>query len=213
MWPSLIEKAKQGGIDVIQTYVFWNLREPKQGQYDFSGRNDIIGFIKQIQSQGLYACIRIGPFIESEWTYGGLPFWLHDVPGIVFRSDNEPFKVEYRLSKNSKYDDDRMDNFSNSREAGPSSDKFFQGVLGQEEKLRGESPSVEKFRDVKAVLSGPPEFFQADRTEPISGSKVVLEKIFWDHHHNHQIEVIFDTTQQWNDIHRRYFGDRDVVKD
>ncbi|KAK1554856.1 hypothetical protein Q3G72_018381 [Acer saccharum] len=99
-------------------------------QYDFSGRNDIIGFIKQIQSQGLYACIRIGPFIESEWTYGGLPFWLHDVPGIVFRSDNEPFKVEYRLSKNSKYDDDRMDNFSNSMEAGPSSDKFFQGVLG-----------------------------------------------------------------------------------
>ncbi|KAK1554080.1 hypothetical protein Q3G72_007542 [Acer saccharum] len=103
MWPSLIEKAKQGGIDVIQTYVFWNLHEPKQGQYDFNGRNDIIGFIKQIQSQGLYACIRIGPFIESEWTYGGLPFWLHDVPGIVFRSDNEPFKVEYRLSKNSKY--------------------------------------------------------------------------------------------------------------
>ncbi|KAK3230599.1 hypothetical protein Dsin_002480 [Dipteronia sinensis] len=97
MWPSLIEKAKQGGIDVIQTYVFWNLHEPKQGQYDFSGRNDIIGFIKQIQSQGLYACIRIGPFIESEWTYGGLPFWLHDVPGIVFRSDNEPFK--YHMQK------------------------------------------------------------------------------------------------------------------
>ncbi|KAL0360263.1 UNVERIFIED_CONTAM: Beta-galactosidase 16 [Sesamum radiatum] len=24
----------------------------------------------------------------------GLPFWLHDVPDIVFRSDNEPFKIE-----------------------------------------------------------------------------------------------------------------------
>lgn len=23
----------------------------------------------------------------------GLPFWLHNVPGIVFRTDNEPFKV------------------------------------------------------------------------------------------------------------------------
>lgn len=23
----------------------------------------------------------------------GFPFWLHDVPGIVFRTDNEPFKV------------------------------------------------------------------------------------------------------------------------
>ncbi|OMO50699.1 Glycoside hydrolase, family 35 [Corchorus olitorius] len=40
---------------------------------------------------------RIGPFIEAEWTYGELPFWLHDVPGIVFRSDNGPFK--YHMGK------------------------------------------------------------------------------------------------------------------
>lgn len=97
MWPSLISKAKQGGIDVIQTYVFWNLHEPKQGQYDFSGRRDIVRFIKKIQAQGLYVTLRIGPFIESEWTYGGLPVWLHDIPGIVFRSDNEPFK--YQMQK------------------------------------------------------------------------------------------------------------------
>nr|POE64789.1 beta-galactosidase 6 [Quercus suber] len=92
MWPSLIAKAKEGGLDVIQTYVFWNLHEPQPGQYDFSGRYDLVRFIKEIQAQGLYACLRIGPFIESEWNYGGFPFWLHDVPGIVYRSNNEPFK-------------------------------------------------------------------------------------------------------------------------
>lgn len=32
MWPSLIAKAKEGGIDVIQTYVFWKLHEPQKGQ-------------------------------------------------------------------------------------------------------------------------------------------------------------------------------------
>jgi len=32
MWPSLISKAKQGGIDVIETYVFWKLHEPQPGQ-------------------------------------------------------------------------------------------------------------------------------------------------------------------------------------
>ncbi|XP_059630706.1 beta-galactosidase 16 isoform X1 [Cornus florida] len=94
MWPSLIAKAKDGGLDVIQTYVFWNVHEPQPGQYDFSGRHDIVGFIKEVQAQGLYASLRIGPFIESEWSYGGLPFWLHDIPGIVYRSDNEPFKIE-----------------------------------------------------------------------------------------------------------------------
>ncbi|KAH1255332.1 Beta-galactosidase 3 [Glycine max] len=80
MWPDLIAKAKQGGLDVIQTY------------YDFRGRYDLVGFIKEIQAQGLYVCLRIGPFIQSEWKYGGFPFWLHDVPGIVYRTDNESFK-------------------------------------------------------------------------------------------------------------------------
>lgn len=32
MWPDLIQKAKDGGLDVIQTYVFWNGHEPSPGQ-------------------------------------------------------------------------------------------------------------------------------------------------------------------------------------
>lgn len=32
MWPSLIEKSKEGGLDVIETYVFWNVHEPHPGQ-------------------------------------------------------------------------------------------------------------------------------------------------------------------------------------
>ncbi|XP_020086187.1 beta-galactosidase 7-like isoform X1 [Ananas comosus] len=92
MWPSLITKAKEGGLDVIQTYVFWNVHEPIIGQYNFEGRYDLVRFIKEVHAQGLYVSLRIGPFVESEWKYGGFPFWLHDVPGITFRCDNEPFK-------------------------------------------------------------------------------------------------------------------------
>ncbi|KAJ6759641.1 BETA-GALACTOSIDASE 6 [Salix purpurea] len=109
MWPSLIAKAKEGGLDAIETYVFWNAHEPQPGHYDFSGRHDIVSFIKEVHAQGLYACLRIGPFIQSEWSYGGLPFWLHDIPGIVFRSDNEPFKVYMQnfTAKNSEHDEVR----------------------------------------------------------------------------------------------------------
>lgn len=39
-------------------------------QYEFSGRFDLVGFIKEIQAQGLYVTLRIGPYIESEFTYG-----------------------------------------------------------------------------------------------------------------------------------------------
>jgi len=35
MWPDLIAKAKEGGVDVIQTYVFWNLHEPQLGKVFF----------------------------------------------------------------------------------------------------------------------------------------------------------------------------------
>jgi beta-galactosidase GanA len=28
MWEDLIQKAKEGGLDVIETYVFWNVHEP-----------------------------------------------------------------------------------------------------------------------------------------------------------------------------------------
>ncbi|KAF8779431.1 hypothetical protein HU200_002701 [Digitaria exilis] len=34
MWPTLIAKAKEGGLDVIQTYVFWNVHEPVKGQIE-----------------------------------------------------------------------------------------------------------------------------------------------------------------------------------
>ncbi|AAG29193.1 beta-galactosidase, putative [Arabidopsis thaliana] len=96
MWPSLIAKAKSGGIDVVDTYVFWNVHEPQQGQFDFSGSRDIVKFIKEVKNHGLYVCLRIGPFIQGEWSYGGLPFWLHNVQGIVFRTDNEPFKYHMK---------------------------------------------------------------------------------------------------------------------
>ncbi|XP_006655346.2 beta-galactosidase 7-like [Oryza brachyantha] len=92
MWPKLIAKAKAGGLDVIQTYVFWNVHEHIQGQYNFEGRYDLVKFIRAIQAKGLYVSLRIGPFVEAEWKYGGFPFWLHDVPNITFRTDNEPFK-------------------------------------------------------------------------------------------------------------------------
>lgn len=39
-------------------------------QYNFNGRADLVRFIKEIQAQGLYASLRIGPFIEGEWNYG-----------------------------------------------------------------------------------------------------------------------------------------------
>lgn len=93
MWEDLIQKAKDGGLDVVETYVFWNVHEPTPGNYDFEGRYDLVRFIKTIQKAGLYAHLRIGPYVCAEWNFGGFPVWLKYVPGISFRTDNEPFKM------------------------------------------------------------------------------------------------------------------------
>ncbi|KAF5941912.1 hypothetical protein HYC85_019554 [Camellia sinensis] len=94
MWPDLIAKSKEGGADVIQTYTFWNGHEPVRGQYNFEGRYDLVKFVKLVGSRGLYLHLRIGPYVCAEWNFGGFPVWLRDVPGIVFRTDNAPFKDE-----------------------------------------------------------------------------------------------------------------------
>jgi beta-galactosidase len=94
MWPGLIQKAKDGGLDVIQTYVFWNGHEPVQGQYYFSDRYDLVRFVKLVKQAGLYVHLRIGPYVCAEWNFGGFPVWLKYVPGVSFRTDNGPFKAE-----------------------------------------------------------------------------------------------------------------------
>ncbi|XP_050243381.1 beta-galactosidase 15-like [Quercus robur] len=96
MWQPLIQKAKEGGIDAIETYVFWNAHEPLRRQYDFSGNLDLVRFIKTIQSEGLYAVLRIGPYTCAEWNYGGLPVWLHNIPGIQLRTANPLYLSEMK---------------------------------------------------------------------------------------------------------------------
>ncbi|XP_061989757.1 beta-galactosidase 13-like [Rosa rugosa] len=92
MWPDLLRKAKYGGLNVIQTYVFWNIHEPVKGQYNFSGNYDLVRFIKLVQEHGMYVTLRVGPFIQAEWNHGGLPYWLREVPNLIFRTDNAPYK-------------------------------------------------------------------------------------------------------------------------
>ncbi|KAL7177205.1 hypothetical protein ACSBR2_030525 [Camellia fascicularis] len=94
MWPDLIAKSKEGGADVIQTYTFWNGHEPVRGQYNFERRYDLLKFVKLVGSSGLCLHLRIGPYVCAEWNFGGFPVWLRDMPGIVFRTNNAPFKDE-----------------------------------------------------------------------------------------------------------------------
>lgn len=96
MWPDILDKARRGGLNVIQTYVFWNAHEPEPGKFNFQGNYDLVKFIRLVQAKGMFVTLRVGPFIQAEWNHGGLPYWLREVPGIIFRSDNEPYKFHMK---------------------------------------------------------------------------------------------------------------------
>ncbi|CAI0469004.1 unnamed protein product [Linum tenue] len=92
MWPELVRLAKEGGANTIETYVFWNGHEIKPDIYNFEGRFDLVKFVRIVQEAGMFLILRIGPFVAGEWNFGGIPVWLHFIPGTSFRTENDNFK-------------------------------------------------------------------------------------------------------------------------
>ncbi len=91
LWRDRIRAAKQAGINCIDTYVFWNLHEIKPGKFCFEGDLDLRQFIQTVAAEGLYCILRPGPYVGSGWDFGGLPAWLHRLPGIKLRQSNGLF--------------------------------------------------------------------------------------------------------------------------
>jgi hypothetical protein len=59
-WYEELCKMKAGGITVVSTYVFWIYHEEIEGEFDFTGDNDLRAFILECKKAGLEALIRIG---------------------------------------------------------------------------------------------------------------------------------------------------------
>ncbi len=96
-WYDRLLKLKQCGFNTVETYTCWNLHEPFEGEYKFTGILDLARFIDTAAELGLLCIIRPGPYICAEWEFGGLPSWLlnYDVP---LRCMNDTF-----LEKEKRY--------------------------------------------------------------------------------------------------------------
>ncbi len=90
-WRDRMRKMKAMGLNTLCTYVFWNLHEAKQGKFDFKGNLDLAAFVKTAQEEGLFVIVRPGPYICTEWEWGGFPAWLFQIPGIKVRSADPKF--------------------------------------------------------------------------------------------------------------------------
>ena len=85
-WEHRIGMCKALGMNTICLYVFWNIHEQKEGEFDFSGQNDIAEFCRLAQKQGMWVIVRPGPYVCAEWEMGGLPWWLLKKQDIAVRT-------------------------------------------------------------------------------------------------------------------------------
>lgn len=67
-------KAKQCGLNAVQTYISWLRHEPSPGHY--RNMEDLTGYLDAAQRAGLLVILRPGPYICAEYDFGGMPSWL-----------------------------------------------------------------------------------------------------------------------------------------
>ncbi|MER0479250.1 beta-galactosidase [Streptomyces sp. Edi2] len=73
-WDHRLAMLRAMGLNCVETYVPWNLHEPRPGE--FRDPEALGRFLDAVQAAGLWAIVRPGPYICAEWENGGLPQWL-----------------------------------------------------------------------------------------------------------------------------------------
>jgi len=72
-WHDRLLKLKEIGFNTVETYTAWNLHEREEGVFDFTGMLDVAAYVDEAAALGLNVILRPGPYICSEWEFGGLP--------------------------------------------------------------------------------------------------------------------------------------------
>lgn len=91
LWRDRIRKARQMGLNTIETYVAWNAHAPHADEFDLTGQLDLGRFLDDVAAEGMHAIVRPGPYICAEWTNGGLPAWLFTSGTVGVRRDEPQY--------------------------------------------------------------------------------------------------------------------------
>lgn len=90
-WEETLTKMKEGGIEVVATYVFWIHHEEEKGCFEFTGNRNIRHFFELCRKLELEVCLRIGPWAHGECRNGGFPDWLVQECRSTLRTEHEPY--------------------------------------------------------------------------------------------------------------------------
>lgn len=89
LWPDILDRVKELGFGMIETYIPWSIHEIEPGVFDWGqidDRKDVEAFISLCEEKGLWLQVRPGPLINAELTYFGFPKWVIDDPDVQART-------------------------------------------------------------------------------------------------------------------------------
>lgn len=89
LWRDRLYKLKAAGYNAVDLYFCWGFHSPAPGVYDFEGIRDVRKLLEMAAELGLYLIARPGPYINAEYTGGGLPGWLIANPDAILRNRME----------------------------------------------------------------------------------------------------------------------------
>jgi beta-galactosidase len=90
-WHHRLRMMKAMGLNTVCAYLFWNLHEPRPGEFNWLDQADAAAFCRAAQEEGLWVILRPGPYACAEWEMGGLPWWLLKYDDIKLRTRDPRF--------------------------------------------------------------------------------------------------------------------------
>ncbi len=90
-WRHRLQLVKAMGLNTVCAYLFWNVHEPRPGEFNWADEADIAAFCRIAQEEGLWVVLRPGPYACAEWEMGGLPWWLLKHEDIRLRTRDPRF--------------------------------------------------------------------------------------------------------------------------
>ncbi len=88
-WMLILDRAKELGFNMIETYIPWSIHEIEPGLFDWGqndARKDVEAFMRLCEDKGLWLLVRPGPLINAELTDFGFPEWVLLDPEVQART-------------------------------------------------------------------------------------------------------------------------------
>lgn len=83
-WRDRLRKMKAAGLNTVFSSVPWNFHQPSQRVIDFGNGGseispflDIRKFMKIAREEDLFVILKVGPFVDNDLEFGGIPGWLY----------------------------------------------------------------------------------------------------------------------------------------